>query len=88
MSKLLGVIVSLGVGAGAAYLLDPERGRHRRALVRDKAKAATNRMREALDGKTRHWSNLARGYMAEARGLFARGRRSAQDTAARIEGRA
>ena len=44
--------------------------------------------REALDGKTRHWSNLARGYMAEARGLFARGRRSAQDTAARIEGRA
>jgi hypothetical protein len=88
MSKLLGVIVSLGVGAGAAYLLDPERGRHRRALVRDKAKAARTRMRDALDGKTRHWSNLARGYMAQARGLFARGRRSAQDTAARIEGRA
>ena len=88
MSKLLGVIVSLGVGAAAAYMLDPERGRHRRALVRDKAKAATNRMRDALDGKTRHWSNLARGYMAEARGLFARGRRTAPAASARIEGRA
>ena len=88
MSKLLGVIVSLGVGAGAAYMLDPERGRHRRALVRDKAVAATNRMREALDGKTRHWSNLAHGYMAEARGLFAGGRRTAQAASARIEGRA
>jgi gas vesicle protein len=88
MSKLLGVIVSLGVGAGAAYMLDPERGRHRRTLVRDKAMAATNRMRDALDGKTRHWSNLARGYMAEARGLFARGRRTAQNASARIEGRA
>src|SRR5260370_807630 len=64
MSKLLGVIVSLGVGAGAAYLLDPERGRHRRALVRDKAMAATNRMRNALDGKTRHSENLPPGDIA------------------------
>jgi hypothetical protein len=88
MSKLLVVIVSLGVGAGAAYVLDPERGRHRRALVRDKAMAARNRIRDALDGKTRHWFNLARGYVAEARGLFARGRRTAQNASARIEGRA
>src|SRR5947207_13544529 len=51
MSKLLGLIVSLAVGAGAAYMLDPERGRHRRALARDKAVAATNRMSEALEGK-------------------------------------
>jgi len=51
MNKLLGLIVSLAVGAGAAYMLDPERGRHRRALARDKAVAATNRMSEALEGK-------------------------------------
>src|SRR2546430_15700156 len=51
MSTLLGLIVSLAVGAGAASMLDPERGRHRRALARDKAVAATNRMSEALEGK-------------------------------------
>jgi len=84
MSKLLGLIVSLAVGAGAAYMLDPERGRHRRALARDKAIAATNRMSEALEGKKSHWANLARRYLAEARGLFARGRHAAPNASAQV----
>ena len=84
MSKLLGLIVSLAVGAGAAYMLDPERGRHRRARARDKAVAATNRMSEALEGKKRHWANLARRSPAEARGLVARGRHAAQNASAQV----
>jgi len=84
MNKLLGLIVSLAVGAGAAYMLDPERGRHRRALARDKAVAATNRMSEALEGKKRHWANLARRSPAEARGLVARGRHAAQNASAQV----
>jgi gas vesicle protein len=85
MNKMMGVIVSVAVGAAAAYMLDPDRGRTRRAVARDKAIAATNRMNDALEGKSRHWSNLARGVLAEARSLLERGRREAQDAAARIQ---
>jgi gas vesicle protein len=85
MNKMMGVIVSVAVGAAAAYMLDPDRGRTRRAVARDKAIAATNRMNDALEGKSRHWSNLARGVLAEARSLLERGRREAQDAATRIQ---
>jgi gas vesicle protein len=84
MNKWLGVLLSVAVGATAAYMLDPERGRTRRALARDKAIAATNKMSDALDGKSRHWSNVARGYMAEARSLFGRGRGMAEDAASQV----
>ncbi len=84
MNKVLGVLVSVAVGAAAAYMLDPERGRTRRALARDKAIAATNSMSEALEGKSRHWSNIARGYMAEVRSLIGHGRRTAQEAVTQV----
>src|SRR5436309_16031086 len=67
MSKLLGLIVSLAVGAGAAYMLDPGRGRHRRALARDKAVAATNRMSEALEGKENVTGRISRAVLSPRR---------------------
>jgi gas vesicle protein len=79
MKRIMGVLVSAAVGAAAAYMLDPDRGRTRRALARDKAVAATNRVNDMLEGKSRHWSNLARGWVAEARSLSTRGRRAAED---------
>ena len=88
MNRIVGVLLSAAVGAAAAYLLDPERGRARRALARDKAIAATNRLNDALEGKSRHWSNIARGYVAEARSLFGRGRQAAQDAATQVQKRA
>ena len=88
MKRMVGVLLSMAVGAAAAYLLDPERGRTRRALARDKAIAATNRVNDALEGKSRHWSNVARGYVAEARSLLGRGRQAAQDAAAQVQKRA
>ena len=84
MNKLVGVLVSVGVGAVAAYMLDPERGRTRRALARDKAVAATNRVNDLLEGKSRHWSNVARGYVAEARSLFGRGQQAAEDAITQV----
>jgi gas vesicle protein len=88
MSKLFGVLVSVAVGAAAAYMLDPERGRTRRALARDKAVAVTNRLNDMLEGKSRHWSNIARGYVAEARGLIGRGRDAAEDAMTQVPRRA
>ena len=84
MNKWLGVLLSVAAGATAAYMLDPDRGRTRRALARDRAVAATNKMSDAFDGKSRHWSNIARGYIAEARSLFGRGREMAEDVTSQM----
>jgi gas vesicle protein len=83
MRRLLGVLFTVAAGAAAAYLFDPERGRTRRALARDKAVAMSNRVNDALEGRSRHWSNIARGYLAEARRLLDRGRRTSAETFSR-----
>lgn len=62
--------VGLMIGAGLMYLLDPDRGRRRRALLRDRF---VHRAREAerLGGHTassaRHLRNRTRGLLAETR---------------------
>jgi hypothetical protein len=84
MRRLMRVLMTVAVGAAAAYMLDPDRGRTRRALARDKAIAMSNRLNDALDGRSRHWSNIARGYLAEARRLLERGRQTSRDTISRV----
>ena len=41
-------------GAGLAYLLDPDRGRARRAKLRDKTRATMRREREALERRAHY----------------------------------
>jgi len=84
MRRLVGVLFTVAVGAAAAYMFDPERGRTRRALARDKMMAMNSRVNDALEGKSRHWTNIARGYLAEARNMLDRGRRGTQDTITRV----
>ena len=60
-------ILSVGTGAGLMYLLDPERGRRRRALLRDKAGHATREIRRALGLASRDLVNRSRGVVAEVR---------------------
>lgn len=59
----------LGLGAALMYVLDPERGKRRRALVRDKAVRATKKAGGSLGARSRDWKNRAKGVAAEVRSL-------------------
>src|SRR6266511_881294 len=52
MNKALKLVGAAGLGAGLMYLFDPDRGRRRRALLRNKAEHAT-RIAVDVAGKTR-----------------------------------
>lgn len=62
--------LGLMMGAGLMYLLDPDRGRRRRALLRDRFVHGANEA-ERLGGSTassaRHIRNRTRGLLAERR---------------------
>lgn len=60
----------LGLGAAAMYYFDPEQGRRRRALARDRLAHARRVMREQASRQARHLRNRAQGLAAEARGTM------------------
>src|SRR5712692_10864806 len=64
-----GLVFAGGVGVGAAmmYLLDPNRGKRRRALVRDQLAHLAKRTPEIVDTTARDLKNRARGMVAEMR---------------------
>jgi uncharacterized membrane protein/gas vesicle protein len=64
-------LAGAAVGAVAMYIADPETGRRRRALARDKAQRLVNKTGDALDATTKDLSNRVQGIRAEAsRRLF------------------
>jgi osmotically-inducible protein OsmY len=67
LSKLIGVLIG---GAGLMYLLDPDRGARRRALVRDQVARARHKLGDRLDATARDLGNRTRGTLAEARSRF------------------
>jgi osmotically-inducible protein OsmY len=76
MNRGLTLIGCLGLGAGLMYVLDPDRGRRRRALMRDKAAHAINKTGDATGKTLRDTRNRARGLVAGARSLLKRERAS------------
>ena len=60
-------LAGFGTGAAFMYLFDPDRGRRRRALIRDQAVGFTNDAREAINATSQDLSNRAYGVYAEAR---------------------
>jgi hypothetical protein len=65
------LLVGMALGAGLMYVFDPQAGRRRQALMRDKASSWANDARELAEKKARHLGNQARGVMAETRSMFA-----------------
>ncbi len=67
------LLTGVGLGAGLMYFLDPEKGRRRRALVRDKLVRAAHVSGDAAEATRRDLTNRASGAAALARGVLRRG---------------
>ena len=65
--NITGLLVGAGAGAGLMYLLDPDLGNRRRALVRDQLVRAGHVTGDAVDATSRDVRNRARGVVAEMR---------------------
>ena len=63
-------LVGVGVGAALMYFFDPDRGRRRRALVRDKVEAAGNKANLYAEKMGRDIRNRAYGMVEETKALF------------------
>ena len=55
------------IGAAVMYLLDPNMGRRRRAMLRDQVASKTNKAGDQLGSQARHMQNKAKGVVAEAK---------------------
>jgi hypothetical protein len=64
------LLAGAGLGAVLAFVLDPDRGARRRAVVRDKAMREVRRAAEALDATWCDLGNRTKGIAAAARGRW------------------
>lgn len=60
-------IAGVGVGAGCMYLMDPDRGRARRALLHDKTTSAYREVRTSVEKAQADLANRAHGLLAQAK---------------------
>jgi uncharacterized membrane protein len=63
--KLKTLLVTMGLGAGLMYFLDPQHGERRRTLVRDRANRFVNNLDESIDMAVEDARNRARGVLSE-----------------------
>ena len=70
MNKGLAVVGSVGLGAALMYIFDPDRGKRRRALLRDKVEATGNKLSDKVEKMGRDLSNRAYGVVAETKSIF------------------
>jgi len=70
-------LAGAAIGAAAMYLSDPDRGRRRRALIRDKVRSTALRSGDAIGVASRDLANRMQGVRARTGRLFSR---SNQDT--------
>jgi hypothetical protein len=62
--------VACGLGAALMYIFDPDRGKRRRPLIRDKVEAAGNKLSDTADKMQRDLRKRDYGVVAEAKSIF------------------
>lgn len=67
-----GLVIGAAAGAALMYLFDPERGRRRRARVRDQAISAVSQVDDAVATTARDLQHRTQGLMAETKARFER----------------
>lgn len=72
MSKLFWLAGGLWLGAGLMYILDPDRGKRRRAAIRDKATDVWEQAGDAVEKKSNEIRQQAREFVADTRTLFSK----------------
>lgn len=70
MKKTWAGVGGAGVGAALMYLFDPEKGKRRRALLRDKVVHVAHSTGEKLDVKSRDAANRVQGLVARTKSLL------------------
>jgi osmotically-inducible protein OsmY len=71
MNALMKVATAFAAGAAAMYLLDPETGRRRRALVRERSGGAARDLQDSVRSAGRDAANRMRGRVAETKSHLA-----------------
>src|SRR5438105_6119672 len=70
LDTTLTLIGGVGLGMGMMYLLDPDRGNRRRAMIRDTAARTVHQTGDAIGTTSRDLSNRTRGMVSEIASLF------------------
>src|SRR5918996_1274455 len=70
MNRQLALLGGIGLGATLMYLVDPDRGKRRRARMRDKLSSVTHKAPDAISATARDISNRMRGLAAQAASTF------------------
>lgn len=70
MNKGLAFGAGVGLGSGLMFLLDPDRGKRRRALLRDKCVSAARKTGEGFEVTARDLRNRTQGLMTEVQSRF------------------
>ena len=71
MGTLFRIAAAFAAGAAAMYYFDPETGRRRRALARDRGVAATHDLEDYASAQSRRASNRLQGAAARTRSRMA-----------------
>ena len=67
--RFAALLGGIGLGAAMMYVLDPQGGRRRRALARDKAVSLATKTSKVVSARSRDLANRAKGVAAEARSI-------------------